>query len=55
MKFDSFEAKDNRPVNTLFNDWDNINEKLGELFNLRRLRYINALNEASRFRNEDEV
>lgn len=43
-KFDGGEEKDKRTVSSLFDDWNGINEKVAELYNLRLLYFIQALN-----------
>jgi len=42
-KFAEGEEKDKRTASELFDNWDNINEKVAELYNLRLLYLIQAL------------
>jgi hypothetical protein len=46
-KFPEGAEKNTEPASQLFNNWDNINEKVAELYNLRLLYLIQALSAQS--------
>jgi len=46
-KFADGEEKDKRTVSKLFDNWDNINEKIAEVYNMRILAYFNVLDQTS--------
>jgi len=46
-KFDNKEEKEKDFVDKLFDNWDKINEKVAELYNLRILTYLQALQQQS--------
>ena len=43
-KFDDVSEKDNKPVGELFDNWDEINKKVAELYNLRLMYILQAYN-----------
>jgi len=53
-KFTEGEEKDKRTVSELFDSWDNINEKVAELYNLRLLYLIQRSNAQSQAQPQEE-
>ncbi len=44
-RFETLKEKDDRPVSALFDNWDDMNKKVAEIYNLRLMSYLKRLDQ----------